>query len=1155
MPNSPAARAQAEQRRAADPDASAWVSASAGSGKTKVLIDRVLRLLLDPAQAPGRILCLTFTRAAAAQMQSRLRERLGEWAVWPEVRLAAELERLIGTAPAPALLLRARRLLIDVLDLPGGMRISTIHAFCQSLLRGFPLEAGLPPQFAVLEQADANLLVAEARETELAAAGGTPELALLAAAVSAEDFGQLTRLLASDRVRERLAESLDGGKGLVRLRQRLAQAVGVPESLDEQAALLEACRIDTAPLLGAARLLQASRNENDRTRGDTIAEWLAVPPEERAARFGKWLDIFLTDKGQPRAPRGLATKDIGPRQQEVLDLLLAEATRLVEVQERLRACRLAAATAALLTLAAPVLQRVAERQRSAGLLDYGDLIAHVRRILNDPGCAWVLFKLDGGLDHLLLDEAQDSNPAQWTIAAALTAEFFAGQGAAGERRRTVFAVGDSKQAIYGFQGADAAGFAAWREHYAAAVTAAGGDFRDVPLDVSFRSTAAVLALVDAVFAEGPARAGVVAPGETLRHLPHRQGEAGSVELWPLLREGEAPKPEPWQVPEVPPRASGGEALMAETLAARIEQMVATETLISRDRPVRAGDVMVLVRRQSTMRFVPLLARALKARQVPVLAVTAVKLVEHIAVMDLLALCDVLLHPEDDLQLAALLKSPLFGVSEAALLELAHGRTGSLWQALLARRAAAEGGPLAAAAEWLAQLALRADLVTPHALLAGVLGEASLDGTPARARLLARLGPEAADMLDELLNAALAHERRYPPSLQGFVHWLRQGGAEVKREAEAGGDAVRIMTVHNAKGLQAPIVFLVDVGSGKGEEKLRWLADTEGPLPLWAPNKAYAAAAFEAAKAAEMAAREAEENRLLYVALTRAEDRLIACAWGSAPRDWTAKIAAGFDRLETQPVPLDAAGFGAPAEADFGDGMVRRHACPQTVPPRPEAASAAAPAAPLPDWASRPAPAEAAAQMLSPSALPGEAEESPAAAPLGAEDPTGARFRRGRLVHALLQHLPGRPPAEQRAAAVRFLARPGHGLDAAAQAAIAEEVLALLAAPPFAAAFGPDSLAEAPLAGRIGGQLVAGQVDRLLIGPDRVLVLDYKTNRPPPEEASAVPAPYLRQMAAYRALLRQAFPGRAVECALVWTHGARLLPLPAALLDRHAPAGA
>ncbi|MCO6419470.1 double-strand break repair helicase AddA [Siccirubricoccus sp. KC 17139] len=1159
-------RAQERQLQASDPLASAWVDASAGSGKTKVLIDRVLRLLLDPAQAPGRILCLTFTRAAAAEMQARLRKRLGAWTVAEEALLDAELERLIGTPPGEALRRRARSLLVEVLEMPGGMRISTIHAFCQSLLRGFPLEAGLPPQFSVLEEQDARALLAEAREAVLAGASGVArELALLAGIASADAFAEVSRALLEDRARERLEACLAVVNSIEGLRLRLATALGVPESLDEAEVLAAGCVLEEAPLRLAASLLGASKNENDRKRGARLAAWLDCHPEDRSARFAEWCEIFLTKEGATRAPSSLATKQVGARQAEVLAALTAEAERLLRIEERRAGCRLAAATAALLSLSVPILRRSQARQRSAGLLGYGDLIDHVRRILQDPGSAWVLFKLDGGLDHVLLDEAQDSNPAQWGIAAALTGEFFAGEGVerrqrslsaaaveAVPARRTIFAVGDIKQAIYGFQGADAEGFATWRRHYAARVMAGGGEFRPVQLDVSFRSTAPVLALVDAVFEDGPARDGVVPPGEVLRHLPDRLGHAGSVELWPLLRPMETPAPPSWVVPAEPEAAASAEALMAETLAERIARMIGTEMLPARGRPVRPGDVLVLLRRQANVALVPLLVRALKARQVAVAGVSRVKLIEHLAVMDLMALCDVLLLPEDDLQLAALLKSPLIGLSEEALLELAHGRRGSLWGALMQRRAAAAADRATQAAEWLARLADRADLVTPHALLAEVLGEASMDGTPARARILARLGPEAADVLDELLNAALNHEQRHPPSLQGFLHWLRQGGAEVKREAEGSGDAVRIMTVHNAKGLQAPIVILADVGAGQGNEAIRWLEKDGLPLPLWAPNKSFQAPAFLSARAADDRRRLEEENRLLYVALTRAEDRLICCGWGKDPKPWYRLVAAGFRRLPgAEEVAFDMAALGAPAAADFGDGMGFRYACGQEVAAVPDLlATEAAEAGALPSWATRPAPPEAAEAAIAPSALPGE-EQTPAA-PHGEADPGGRRFRRGRLVHALLQHLPEQEASMREAAARRFLARPGHGLSAEEQAETLAEVLTLLAEPAMQAAFAPGSLAEAPLAGRVGGRLIAGQVDRLVVAPDRVVVLDFKTNRPPPLRPEQVAPLYLRQMAAYRAVLREAFPGRRVECALVWTHGARLMPLPDDLLDEHAP---
>ncbi|SDE09656.1 double-strand break repair helicase AddA [Belnapia rosea] len=1163
-------RAEQQQQLASDPAVSAWVGASAGSGKTKVLIDRVLRLLLDPDQVPGRILCLTFTRAAAAEMQDRLRKRLGTWTTAEEPKLAEQIRRLTGLEPDARLIDRARRLLIEVLEMPGGMRISTIHSFCQSLLRSFPLEADLPPQFAVLEEQDAAAMLAEAREAVLANAGAVAqELSLLAGIASADTFADVTRALLQDTARERLVRCLDGCNGIAGLRLRLATALGAPDSLDEAEVIAAACAVEEAPLRMAASLLGASKNENDRKRAELLAAWIGADAEARTARFDDWHKFFITDKGTVRAGTGLATKSVGARQAEVLAALQAEGERLLKVAEQRAACRLAAATGALLALAAPVLDRSRARQRQAGLLGYGDLIEHVRRILEDPGSAWVLYKLDGGLDHVLLDEAQDSNPAQWGIAAALTAEFFAGAGVERGRarslsaaaveapapRRTVFAVGDIKQAIYGFQGADAAGFATWQLHYGRQVADGGGEFRQVQLDVSFRSTAPVLALVDAVFKDGPARQGVVADdGPSLLHLPDRLGHAGSVELWPLLRPAETPAPEPWLVPLEPERVASADALMAETLAARIDHMIRHERLEARGRGVRAGDVLVLLRKQANVALVPLLVRALKARQVPVAGVTRIKLVEHIAVMDLLALCDVLLLPEDDLQLAALLKSPLIGLSEEDLLELAHGRTGSLWGALMARQGEAADGVAARAAGWLARLSGRADLVTPHALLAEVLGEPSMDGTRGRARLLARLGPEAADVLDELLNAALTHERRHPPSLQGFLHWLRQGGAEVKREAEAAGDAVRIMTVHNAKGLQAPIVILPDVGSGTGSESIRWLEGDGVTLPLWAPNKSFHAPAFLRAKAADEVRRQEEENRLLYVALTRAEDRLVVCGWGKEPGEWYLHVAAGFRRMAgAAEHRFDHGGFGAPAACDFGDGIAWRLGCPQEEAPMPDSGAAAeAEAGPLPDWATRPAPAEAVEAALSPSALPGE-QEAPAAAPHGEADPGGRRFRRGRVMHALLQHLPERPRAEQREAAARFLARPGHGLEPAEQAEMLEEVLALIAAPAIAAAFGPDSLAEAPIAGQLGKQLVTGQVDRLVVSSDRVLVLDYKTNRPPPARPEEVAPLYLRQMAAYRAVLRQAFPGRAVECALVWTYGARLMPLPGELLDQHLPA--
>jgi len=1104
-PHDARAEANARQREASDPGASCFVTASAGSGKTKLLTDRLLRLMLGGA-APERLLCLTFTKAAAAEMAGRLNARLGEWAVAEEARLREDLAALLGRAPGAEDMERARAAFARVLELPGGMRIATLHAFAQSLLRGFPLEAGLAPGFAVMEEMDAAARLAEAREAELPVSPATARLATL---TDARGMQALLRALREDEPLLEGALAASGGT-LAGLRARLAARLGLPPDASEEALALEAVTGgDDGALARAGAALRLSGNANDVERGEAIGAFLTLAPPLRLLKLAEWQALFLTDKGAVRAARNLATKGTGAAQAMVQATLTTEGERLVALEARRCALALLDATLAAVTLGRPVLGHFAAAKRRVGRLDYDDLIASARALLDNPGAAWVLYKLDGGLDHVLLDEAQDSNPEQWGIAGALTAEFTAGEGR-NEAPRTLFAVGDVKQSIFGFQGADATGLPRAASAFEGRAVAAGLDFRRVELNVSFRSAPPVLALVDSVFAEGAAREGVVPEGEVLRHNPDRADAAGCVELWPLLAAGEAEEAPAWDVPETPMGETGPDARLARALARRIRDMIAAERLPARHegdpaqgeaeggRRIRAGDILVLVRRRDA--FVAALVRALKELNVPVGGVDRMVLVEQLAVQDVLATLDALLLPEDDLQLAAALRSPLFGLAEEDLFELAHGRS----------------GPLAA-------------------------------------RLLARLGPDAADPLDELLTAALAHERAHPASLQHFLHWLRRAATEVKREPENSADRVRVMTVHGAKGLQAPIVIMPDTaGAPPLRPGLRW---TEEGLPLWAPRGAgFDAPAWREAQADQAAAEAEEGNRLLYVALTRAEDRLLVCGWyrkKKAAACWYDKAAEGFRRLPgVEEVPFDPAAWGGEA-AGFLEGPLLRLETPQRGPRREDRARAAATATGLPAWARLPAPAVQGGGVATPSHMEDDAAEGAAATPHAPADPLGRRFRRGNLIHALLQSLPELAPAQRAAAGARHLARPGHGLDPAQQAEILAEALAVLDHPEIASAFGPGSLAEAPIAGRVGDRLILGVVDRLVVTPEAVLVLDFKTNRPPPLHPEAAPQAYLRQMAAYRAVLRLAYPGREVRCALVWTYGARVMPLPPALLDRHA----
>ncbi len=1136
-------RAVAEQLAASDPHVSAFVEASAGSGKTKLLTDRILRLMLGGA-APGRIQCLTFTKAAAAEMALRLQRRLGEWATMADDKLDQELADL-QAPPRPHLRAEARRLFAQVLDLPGGMRIGTIHAFCQSLLRRFPLEAALSPHFRLVEDADARMTMEGAREGVLATA---PETALqdLAGLATAERFGHLVQGL--DAQRDRLAPLM--GLPEIGIAAAVRRAAGVAAAGDADLLAGAAAWPGEHETAAALRLAQAHGSPGVRETALRMLGWLGLPPALRAEHWDEWLRELLTQAGEPRAPTAFAARKLAEQYPEIQATLQAEQARVLAIEDSRRALRMAEATTALLLLAAPMLRAYAARKREAGLLDYTDLIGRTSELLRDPGAAWVLYKLDGGIDHLLLDEVQDTAPEQWQIAHRLTEEFFAGLGARaedGSPARTFFAVGDPKQSIYSFQGADPEEFTRSRTQMSQRVGASGKTWRDVTLDVSFRSAAPVLALVDAVFAD-PAAAPGVADREPLRHFPDRVGDAGRVELWPLAPVPVAPETPAWTVPERNLGLVSAPQRLADAVAGWIAAEIADGVqLESRGRSLTAGDVLVLVRRRTD--FARNLVRALKARGVPVAGLDRLELTEQAAVQDVLAACDAVLLPEDDLAVACVLTSPLGGLTDDGLMQLALGRAGRLWTALHER--AGENETWSGAWTFLSTLRARADHVTPHALLAEALGP--LGG---RARLLARLGPEAAEPLDELLNAALAYTALHAPSLQGFVHWLRRSGATVKREAGGAGGAVRVMTVHGAKGLQAPLVLLPDTTSlPPGDEDFAWSRDpgTGAEAPLWAPRREFRCAPVDAAREAERGRRIREYNRLLYVALTRAEDRLVVCGWQTrrpVPDDsWYGMVARGF------------AALGATARP-FTQGWDGEQLVFESAQVRPVSGTALNPAGfipPLPGWAGRPGawrpappPPEPPLPIPLAPSRPDGAAFGPvprAASPLLAAA-AGPRFLRGALVHGLLQHLPALDPALWDAAAPDHLAR--HGIEPAEVASLAAQVLAVLRHPDLAPLFQPEARSEQPLTGLVGGVVVTGTVDRMAVLPDQILLADYKTGRDAPADAAGTPVLYLRQLAAYRAVLQAIYPDRPVRCALVWTQDATVVSLPSGLLDRHAP---
>jgi ATP-dependent helicase/nuclease subunit A len=1090
-----------DQRRAAEPRLSAWVAANAGSGKTAVLTDRVARLLLAGSD-PARILCLTYTKAAAAEMQTRLFARLGQWAMLDDGALAEALAALgePAGALAPPRLARARTLFARALETPGGLKIQTIHAFCDALLRRFPLEAGIAPGFAVLEDRQARALRAAALEA-LAEADPAP-LEALARHLALDDPDPLLTEIATQRAR--FAAPLD--------EPGLARALGHAGATAEAVAADILDRDARAVLAGILPAFAAG-GPTDAACADKIARALAAPPPgalpllEEVFLYGATARAPHTAK-LGRCPTRATRAALGPLAAP-LDALMS---RLEDARPRRLAAEAFARARALHAFARAFLAHY-EALKGGSLLDFDDLVARAVALLSEPAtAAFVLWRLDGGLDHVLVDEAQDTSPVQWRVIRAITDEFFAGAGARilpHDAPRTVFVVGDEKQSIYSFQGADPAAFAAMRGHFEARLEALDAALESCALLHSYRSAAPILSLVDAVFA-GPAGARFATP---VRHEPADRDRPGRVELRPFLPKPEKPEEPEWDRPLDMPMPDDPTLVLADTLAAEIRTWLdAGRTIPTRSglRAIAPGDILILVQRRSTV-FHPLI-RALKRHRVPVAGADVLRIGGELAVRDLLAALRVAATPVDDLTLAALLRSPLCGLTEADLFHLAHARTGALVAAL-------DTSPHAEAAAFVDDLRRHGDFLRPHELLERIL--IRHDG---RRRLTGRLGLEAEDGIDALLDQALAYERTEPPTLTGFLAFMGRGDVTVKRRAhEAGGEAggeVRVMTVHGAKGLQAPVVILPDTGrrqEGGRRPAILPLADGTPVLAAAAADCPPALAEAEGERRTRLAA---ENRRLLYVALTRAESWLIVAGAGDPGSEddasWYATVAASMDRLGAE----DRDGTRVLAQA-WPDTRSTPPPAPAAPPAPPTWASAAPPRAPEPP------------RILSPSAL-GGAHALPG-------EPAGADpLERGARLHRLLEGLAGQPLAARSTLAARLLPEAPDLPDLLAEAG------AVLDAPALAPLFGPGARAEVAIAAPLGPARLLGRIDRLLVEPGRVLAADFKSNRLVPETPEATPEAILRQMGAYAAALMPLYPGRRIETAVVWTRAPALVTLPAAL---------
>jgi ATP-dependent helicase/nuclease subunit A len=1126
--NAPTLIQRTPQRRASDPKVSVWVSANAGSGKTHVLVDRVIRLMLRGTE-PSRILCLTFTKAAAAEMNRRLFDRLGKWVALSDGELDRQLSE-IETEPFTAeLRQRARKLFTLALETPGGLKIQTIHAFSERLLQLFPVEAGIIPGFEIMDDRTAGEMLKSARHSVISEAQLEPESGLGQALLTIVGLAQADKFdkLVSDVLKRRseLAPILANPRALAAAMGALRNLFGLAPGDTRESVIAELVNVDHALYRELIGILE-TRAPGGRDCKSATALAAILENSDAAERLLR--ELFLTDKFECRAQSTLMTAGLRNAYPEAARKLDAEQSRVFAQCGKIAALEMIAATECLMMLAGCIVGKYEEAKRLRGVYDFDDLIQRTQALLRDtPSASWVLYKLDGGIDHILVDEAQDTSPAQWEIITALAEDFFSGLGARPDIARTIFVVGDRKQSIFSFQGADPDAFDRARGHFATRII--DPELRSVDLTVSHRSTGDVLSAVDAVFADPSVRQGLNANAlDDFSHTPVRKGHAGLVELWPVAGKSDKQEHEPWILPVDSIRRDHPSLRLARQIAATIRSWLDSRRIIeSRGRAVVPGDILVLVRTRN--RFFDAVLRELHHLAIPVAGADRVKLGEHIAIQDLLALGRFALLQEDDYSLACVLKSPLIVQSggqnfgDEDLYAIAHARgTKSLWHRLCETPSLE---PIRAILERWSALARTA---APFEFFSAILNE----GKPSiRQRILTRLGSEADDLIDAFLDLALDFERDHAPGLHGFLTWFAAAETEIRRDMEQGSGEVRVMTVHGAKGLEANIVILPDtcsVPDGRTEPNLLIASDREGnALPLWRLPRRVEPEALARWRAAERQRAMEEYRRQLYVAMTRARDELYVAGYcmQDAPNGgcWHEVAKRGLLRQ--------------PGHACAEDGIVRLRGKQTSLPEdKSETGRDSTAPADAPAWAGKAMAEAPAPQWRAPSRFTRPGMDRAAAL-------------RGRAIHRLFQILPDVPAASQETIARRLLAR--HGFSGEQSDEISAAVLALIADARFAPFFAPSSLAEVPFAARLTKPLgpISGRIDRLVVGEREAFILDFKTDRQPPLTVSAVAQDYLLQLAGYRSALTEIFPQKSVRTALLWTAVPLLMEVPPDVLDQ------
>lgn len=1082
-------KATARQNNAADVNHSVWLSASAGTGKTRVLTTRIVRLLLsDLTLNPSEILAVTFTRAAAREMENRIRSVLSSWVNMPEEKLIKELEETLARTPTAEEVVRARSLFSIVLN--DAVHTNTIHGFCQHLLGRFPVEAGLSPGFRVLDETESGELLAQARTQTLVKAFSGEVQPTWAFDYFTENLGEGTlasRLNMFVWNAHRFEKLIKKHGTIHNVFSKLAHELKVDENLTPETMLKGVSTKGVMEIF--VKLLPHLNTLGKRAKDLAVVMADAVAqPENKSLCLKTAMLFFKKADKEPVTAQYMLGKKVWEEGGDVVNLFHEVQNIMAGHMEKAKAEHTYLLSTALLYLGNNVVRTYNELKQAQAVLDFDDLIRLTSELLGKNSHSdWIRYKLDSNIRHALLDEAQDTDSTQWHIIRQFVEEFYAGEGQY-ESPRTFFAVGDAKQSIYRFRGAEPFVFGDMRDYMLKKKEETGQSAVVENLVASFRSSSTVLNFVDDVFRSEHRRDAVDEYISELKHDAVHENAGGRIEIWPLIKaeKNNGEKREPWTLPVIKEEAPSVKQQVATQVAQSIVSLLNSgDVLHTTKKPVNAEDIMIILRARTLM---PALISALDAHKIPHTGADVIDLNKEQLVEDMLQLMLLATNPADAFARMQVLKSPLFGLSDDALLK------------------GEDALPMV-----LKEFIASAYTLSPYTFLMEAQAKFHI-----RAKYYDHGDRRQIDeTMDALLDSALSYNSHL--GLADFVHAFTATPQKVKRELAGAKRRVRLLTAHGSKGLEAPVVYLPDSGKDFYESLARetqlWHVNekNEDELFLARLSKAESCNFQKEVEAQEKERIFKDEMRLLYVALTRAKDRLYIGGEGKEGADsWYTHIKHALAQLNT---------FEEQEDGAFVLNNPVEHSAEKA-----EAVVLDSIESDLPTYATTPPLKGAVASAL-------KASEKMDKDPLELSDTQTLKklFARGHAVHKLLEILPLLQEEDRENKAQNYINQVLHDFsEDEQQKAINGAFLVLNKYPEF---FGKNSRAEVPIFAEKQGKRFDGIIDRLIASENEVTVIDYKTNSIVPEN---VPEHYAEQLRIYAWALADVFPEKRIKAGIIWT---------------------